>query len=126
MSDINALASLLGRILLAALFIPAGWSKLAGFADSGTAAYMEQAGVPAILLPLVIAAEIGGGLAVLLGIWSRCAALALAGFTLLAALLFHQFWVDPSQYNAFMKNLAIAGGLLLLFANGPGRYAVRN
>ena len=124
MTQGHALISLVARVLMSAIFIGAGYSKIGSYA--GTAAYMASHGVPGILLPLVILAELGGGLAILLGFLSRWAALALAGFSILSALLFHQFWVDPSQYNNFMKNLAMAGGLLLLFANGPGKYAIRD
>lgn len=115
--------SLLGRILLAAIFILAGFQKITGYAD--TAGWMSSMGVPGALLPLVIILEIGGGLAVLLGFMSRWAALALAAFSLLAALLFHFNFADQTQSIMFMKNLAIAGGLLLLYANGSGAYAIR-
>ncbi len=119
----NDTISLLGRILLAAIFILAGVQKITGYAD--TAGWMGSMGVPGALLPLVIILEIGGGLAVLLGFMSRWAALALAAFTLLAALLFHFNFADQIQSIMFMKNLAIAGGLLLLYVYGPGAYAVR-
>lgn len=124
MSEVNSLASLVGRIMLAAIFIPAGYNKIIGY--DGTAGYMESAGVPGLLLPLVILAELGGGLAILLGFMTRWAALGLAIFCVVAAALFHAFWADASQYNSFMKNIAIAGGLLILFANGPGKYAARD
>lgn len=123
MSTLQPLAALLGRILLSAIFILAGFSKIGGY--EGTAAYMGAAGVPAVLLPLVIALELGGGFLILVGLFSRPAALLLAGFSIATALLFHNTFLDPSQYNNFMKNLAIAGGLLMLFAQGPGALAVR-
>ncbi len=119
----NDTISLLGRILLAAIFILAGFQKITGYAD--TAGWMSSMGVPGALLPLVIILEIGGGLAVLLGFMSRWAALALAAFTLLAALIFHFNFADQTQSIMFMKNLAIAGGLLLLYVNGPGAYAIK-
>ena len=84
---------------------------------------MQQHGVPGVLLPAVIAVELLGGLAILFGIWSRYAGLALALFTLVAAALFHNNFADQMQMMNFMKNVAMAGGLLLLFANGSGRYA---
>jgi putative oxidoreductase len=115
--------SLIGRILLAAIFILAGIQKIPAYAD--TAGWMSSMGVPGALLPLVIILEIAGGLAILLGFMSRWAALALAGFTLLSALIFHFNFADQVQSAMFMKNLAIAGGLLLLYVSGPGAYAVR-
>src|SRR3546814_6823761 len=81
---------------------------------------MESAGVPGLLLPLVIALELGGGLAILAGVFTRWLSLAFAGFTVLAALLFHFDLADPVQSLLFWKNLAIAGGFLVLAANGPG------
>jgi len=114
-------AKLAGRILLALIFVLGGWSKIGGYA--GTQAYMASAGVPGILLPLVILLELVGGLMIVVGFQTRLVALALAGFTILAALLFH---LKPDQVNQIMlmKNLAIAGGYLALFAAGPGRWSV--
>lgn len=124
MSSQHALISLVARVLLSAIFIAAGYNKIGGY--DGTAQYMESMGVPALLLPAVIALEIGGGLAVLIGLFSRWAALALAGFCVISALIFHFNFADQMQAASFMKNLAIAGGLLLLFANGPGAWSVRD
>ncbi len=124
MSSNHALISLVARVLLSAIFISAGYQKIGGY--DGTMQYMESHGVPGVLLPLVIALELGGGLAILLGVFSRWAAAALAVFTIAAALLFHFNFADQTQAIAFMKNLAITGGLLLLFANGPGAWAVRD
>ena len=81
---------------------------------------MESQGVPGALLPLVIALELGGGLAVLVGFRTRWASLALAGFTIVAAVLFHGASNDPMQAIMFWKNFAIAGGFLMLAAHGPG------
>lgn len=114
----NASLSLLGRIGLSLIFITSGWGKIAGYA--GTQAYMESAGVPGMLLPLVILLELGGGLAILAGVFTRWTSLALAGFTVLAALLFHADLADPVQSLLFWKNITIAGGFLVLAANGPG------
>jgi putative oxidoreductase len=124
MSSNHALISLVARVLLSAIFISAGYQKIGAY--DGTMQYMESHGVPGILLPAVIALELGGGLAILLGLFSRWAAAALAVFTVVAALLFHFNFADQMQAAAFMKNLAIAGGLLLLFANGPGAWAMRD
>ncbi len=119
----HAIASLVGRVLLSAIFISSGINKISGYA--GAQAYMESYGLPGILLPLVIAFEIVAGLAVLLGVFSRWAGLLLAGFCLASALVFHLNFADQMQAINFMKNLAMAGGFLLLFANGSGRYALR-
>jgi putative oxidoreductase len=119
------LASLVARLLIAPIFVMSGIEKISGY--DAAISYMSNFGVPGALLPLVILTELGGGLAVLFGFFSRWAAFALAGFSILAALFFHTgFSGEGGQIQTlmFMKNLAMAGGLLLLFANGPGRYAV--
>jgi putative oxidoreductase len=114
---------LLGRLGLSWIFIDSGWGKIAAFA--GTQQYMESAGVPGILLPLVIAIELGGGLAILLGLFTRWVALALAVFTIVAAILFHvPHMADQMQAINVWKNLAIAGGFCVLAAHGAGRYSV--
>lgn len=121
------LASLVARLLIAPLFIVFGFEKITGYASS--AGYMEAYGLPGFLLPLAILAELGGGLAILLGLYSRWAALALAGFCIVTALVFHTAWSGEGgqgQFINFMKNFALAGGLLLLAANGPGKYAVKD
>lgn len=107
-----------GRVLLSLIFIMAGYGKITGYA--ATQAYMEKSGVPGLLLPLVILTELGGGLAILAGFQTRLVALALAGFSVLSALLFHFDFGDRVQTIQFMKNLAIAGGFLVLAASGPG------
>ena len=124
----NPLA-LAGRILLALMFVLAGFSKIAGFA--GTVGYMQSKGMPAaeLLAGLTIALEIGGGLALMFGFMTRWAALALAAFTLLASLIFHNFWGVPEaqkmvQNLMFMKNLSVIGGLLVLAAIGPGNWSL--
>ena len=115
-------ADLAGRILIALIFITAGWSKIGGF--EGTQQYMASMGVPGALLPLVIITELGGGLLILAGLFTRYTALALAGFTILSAVLFHGNVDDPSQQIQFMKNLAIAGGFLFLVAHGAGKLSL--
>jgi putative oxidoreductase len=121
MNTTQNLADLAGRILLAAMFLIAGIQKVGGYA--GTQGYMEAMGVPGALLPLVIALEVGGAIAIILGWHTRLFALLLAGFTLLSALVFHRASDDPMQAILFMKNLAIAGGFLLLVARGPGGWS---
>jgi putative oxidoreductase len=124
MSSQHALISLVARVLLSAIFITAGYQKIGGY--DGTLQYMASQGVPGFMLPGVIALELGGGLAILFGLFSRWAALALAIFSVIAGLIFHTNFADQMQAVSFMKNLAIAGGLLLLYANGPGAWAVRD
>ena len=119
----NHLSTLAGRFGLSLIFILSGFAKLgAGYA--GTQGYMEAMGVPGAVLPLVIAAEIGGGLAVLAGGLTRWAALGLAVFSVASAFLFHFDLGDQGQFINFMKNLAIAGGFLVLAAHGAGKFSV--
>lgn len=118
----NASLSLIGRLGLSLIFITSGWGKIAGYA--GTQQYMEAMGVPAALLPLVIALELGGGLAILAGAFTRWAAFALAAFSIASAVVFHADFADQMQAISFMKNLAIAGGFLVLAASGPGRLSL--
>jgi putative oxidoreductase len=115
---------LIGRILLSIIFIQSGWSKIFGYA--GTVEHMNAAGVPGALLPLVILTELGGGLLVLIGLWTRYAAIALAGFCVLAAWFFHYHPGDMGQMISFMKNITIAGGFLVLAGSGPGAFALDN
>lgn len=123
MQNSQALSSLTGRILLSLLFLFAGLNKL-GSGYVATAAYMDAMGVASQLLPLVILVEIAGAIALIVGYKTRLAAVLLAGFTVLSALLFHANFADQMQSILFMKNIAITGGLLLLVANGPGAYSL--
>lgn len=116
------IADLAGRVLIAALFLVSGAGKLGAYA--GTQGYMASHGVPVALLPLVIALELCGGALIVAGLWTRAAALALAGFSILAALLFHANFADQTQQIMFLKNFAIAGGYLLLAANGAGGWSL--
>jgi putative oxidoreductase len=112
---------LIGRVLIAVLFLLSGWGKIGGY--TATQGYMQSAGVPGGLLPLVILVELGGGIAIVAGLYTRLAALVLAGFAVVAALLFHS-GADLIQQIMFMKNLGIAGGFLFLVAHGAGRFSV--
>jgi len=114
----------IGRVLMAIMFIQAGVEKIFGYA--GSQGYMESHGVPGMLLPLVILVEAGGGLCVLLGLFTRWTAIALAGFCVLAAILFHWQPGDMMQMINFMKNITIAGGFLILAGAGPGALALDN
>ena len=108
-----------GRVLIASLFVLAGWGKISTYA--GTQAYMQQAGVPGNLLPLVILLELGGGLAIIFGLYTRPVALLLAGFSIIAGVLFHGGSADPMQQIMLLKDIGLAGGFLFLVANGAGR-----
>jgi putative oxidoreductase len=116
---------LIARVLLALMFVLAGISKFGNL--QGTAGYIASGGLPlaSLLAPLVAALEVLGGLALIVGFQARWAALALALFTLVATVLFHNYWAMPAdkqfvQQLMFMKNLAVAGGLLFVFAMGAG------
>ena len=124
MKQIQSIAAPAGRILLSLMFVTSGFSKISGY--TATQGYMEAMGVPAMLLPLVIAVELLGGLAVMLGWHTRIAAFLLAGFSLLSALLFHANFGDQMQMIMFMKNISIAGGFLMIVALGGGAYALDN
>lgn len=117
-------SSVIARILLAHIFVMAGFSKIASY--GGTQGYMESMGVPGMLLPLVILLEAGGGLALVVGWQTRLLSYALAGFTVIAALVFHSNLGDQMQMIMFMKNVAIAGGLLLLAEHGAGTFSLDN
>jgi len=117
--------ALIGRVLLAAMFVLAGIDKIGGFED--TAGYIASVDLPfpEVLTLMTIAVEIGAGLALIVGFQTRIAALLLAGFTLAASVLFHNFWAMPAeqayvQQLMFMKNLSVAGGLLMIVALGGG------
>ncbi|HEY9111111.1 MAG TPA: DoxX family protein [Rhodanobacteraceae bacterium] len=114
-------ADLLGRLFLVPLFLTAGFGKIGGYA--GTAAYMAANGVPGMLLPLVIVLEIGGGILILLGWHTRIVSLLLAGFTILALLLFHMPVTADNQI-VMLAELGVAGGFLLLAAHGPGAWSL--
>ena len=118
----DKISLLIGRLLVAHIFILSGINKISGYGD--TQGYMEAFGVPGILLPLVILVEVGAGLALVAGFLTRYAAWALAAFSLLAAFIFHTNFGDQTQMIMFMKNLAIAGGLLFLSVSGPGALSV--
>ena len=113
---------LLARILLSFMFIMSGFSKISGYA--ATQGYMDSMGVPGMLLPLVIALELGGGILLLVGFQTRIMALLFAGFCLASAYLFHFTPDDQMQMISFMKNIAIAGGMLLLVIYGAGAWSV--
>ena len=115
----NNMLILIARLLLAQIFLLSGLGKL-GEGYAATEAYMAAMGAPVQLLPLVILLEIGGGLALIAGWKARWAALALAGFSLIGAVIFHRNFADQNDMVMFMKDFAMAGGLLLLAVHGAG------
>ncbi len=114
----------IARILMAQIFLLAGLSKIGAYA--GTQGYMESMGVPGIMLPLVIALEVGGAIALIVGFKTRWVALGLAGFSAISAVMFHANFADQMQMIMFMKNWAIAGGLVLLAVHGAGHFSLDN
>lgn len=121
--------ALVGRILLALIFIVSGFGKIMGY--GGTAAYMASAGLPMVglLLPLTIAVELGGGLLIAIGLFTRPVAIIVFLFMIPVTLVFHHFWDVPAPQAAmqqiqFMKNIAIMGGMLMLAFAGPGSLSV--
>lgn len=120
---------LLGRILLSLIFILAGYGKIGGF--EGTSGYMASKGLPFtdILLVLTIIIELGGGLLILVGWQARWAATAIFLFLIPVTLIFHPFWalegqIATDEYHAFMKNLAIMGGMLYIMTFGSGPFSL--
>lgn len=124
MNQIQILAAPVGRVLLASLFLLAGLQKIGAY--EGTAGYMASQGVPGLLLPIVIALEVLGALAIIVGWKTRLVAFLLAGFSLVSAALFHFKPDDAMQMTMFLKNVSIAGGFLLLVAHGAGGYSLDN
>jgi len=114
-------SDLVGRILIAALFLIAGLGKIGGYA--GTQAYMQSMGVPGALLPLVIALEVLGAISIIVGYRTRLVAAALAVFSLVSGFIFHSS-ADQMQQILLMKNIAIAGGFLFLVARGAGDWSL--
>lgn len=130
MRVLDNLALLVGRLCMAALFLPAGIGKvgnIAGFAGSLAA---KGVPLPTLMTYLTIVVEIGGSLALILGLSPRLVAVVLAGFVMIATATSHLFWLLPdaaaqaAQQIHFFKNVAIVGGLLFYFASGPGAYAL--
>jgi putative oxidoreductase len=115
-------AELAARVLLSALFLIAGLNKIGQY--DAIAGYMQSAGVPAQLLPVVIAVEVVGALALIVGWKTRSVASLMAGFTVLTAVLFHGNLSNPEQLIQFLKNLSIAGGFLVLILHGPGPFSL--
>jgi putative oxidoreductase len=121
---VDKLISVAARLLMAQLFIISGWQKLTGF--SGTEGYFASMGIPlvGVVTPLVILIELGGGLALLFGFKTRWVAAVIALFTVGSALIAHTNFADQGQMINFMKNLSIAGGLLMFVKYGAGAASI--
>ncbi|HQU99174.1 MAG TPA: DoxX family protein [Nitrosomonas sp.] len=118
----NKITDIIARGMLGHIFLIAGLQKIGGY--EGTQGYMESVGLPGMMLPLVILLEAGAGLAIIIGWKTRWAAAALALFSIASAALFHNNFSDQIQTIMFMKNIAIAGGLLLLTVYGAGTCSI--
>jgi putative oxidoreductase len=121
--------TLVGRALIALLFLPSGFGKIGNFA--GLVGYIAAKGVPLpeVCAAIALVAEVGLGLALLFGIMSRWSAFGLAIYVAVITPIFHNFWTFPAaqqamQQQAFYKNIAVVGGLLVLTAFGPGGWSV--
>jgi len=121
--------ALIGRVLIALLFVPAGFGKISGFA--GVVGYIGAVGLPLPQLGAIIAivVELGLGLLLLLGYKTRIVSIVLAVFTVATAVFFHNYWGMPAEKAyvnqlMFFKNMAIAGGLLSIAAFGAGRFSI--
>jgi putative oxidoreductase len=120
--QIEPAAALAGRLLLSALFLHEAYAKLSGYA--GALAYTQAFGLPAAALPLAIAAELGCGLMILAGLRTRIAALLLGAFCVTTAAIFHTKFGSRNELLHFEKDLAIAGGFLVLAAFGGGSWSI--
>ncbi|GHF66523.1 DoxX family protein [Seohaeicola zhoushanensis] len=130
-STIQTLAAPVGRLLLAAIFLISGLGKISGY--TGTQGYMEMMGVPGGLLPLVIAVEVLGAVALILGWNARFAAFLLGGFSVVSGILFHlvpSFGMEgmeaQMQFISFLKNVSIGGGMGMIVALGAGAFSLDN
>ena len=124
MNTLHTYLAPIARLVLVLIFFVSGINKI--FSYAGTQGYMEAFNISGGLLPLVIIIEVFAALAVIIGWKTRLAAFTLAGFSVISALIFHVNFADQIQFILFMKNIGLAGGLLLLVANGPGSYALDN
>ena len=122
MDKLQSAAALAARLAIAWIFVIEGADKIANYA--GVGAYMAANGVSSALLPVVILTELGGGILIALGFFTRLAAVALAGFCVLTAVLFHWNFADAGQWIQFNKDIAIAGGFLALAAFGAGGWSL--
>jgi putative oxidoreductase len=122
LQQLEAAGAWLGRLLLAAIFLHEAWAKLTAY--DAAVGYMQVFGLPGWLLPFAIAVELVGGILVIAGLYTRVAALALALFCVATAVLFHNKFGNRNELLQFEKELAIAGGFLVLAARGGGAWAL--
>jgi putative oxidoreductase len=122
LQQLEAAGAWLGRLLLAAIFLHEAWAKLTAY--DAAVGYMQAFGLPGWLLPFAIAVELVGGILVIAGLYTRVAALALALFCVATAVLFHNKFGNRNELLHFEKDLAIAGGFLVLAARGGGAWAL--
>ena len=118
-------APVLGRVLIASLFIMGGIGKIMDFAGSVGYAAAFNVPYPEIAIIIAIIVELGGGLLLLFGVWTRFAAFKIAGFLVVVTLIFHTNFVDPNQMIQFLKNAAIIGGLLYVSVHGARKAALK-
>ncbi len=121
---IETLSAPLGRLLISFMFLMSGLNKAGNY--SNTSGWMESMGVSSSILPLVILLEIIGAFAIIIGWHTKITAFLLAGFSIISALIFHSDFSNQVEMIMFMKNIAIAGGFLILVANGAGNYSLDN
>ena len=121
---IETLSAPLGRLLISFMFLMSGLNKAGNY--SNTSGWMESMGVSSSILPLVILLEIIGAFAIIVGWHTKITAFLLAGFSIISALIFHSDFSNQAEMIMFMKNIAIAGGFLILVANGAGNYSLDN
>ena len=121
---IETLSAPLGRLLISFMFLMSGLNKAGNY--SNTSGWMESMGVSSSILPLVILLEIIGAFAIIIGWHTKITAFLLAGFSIISALIFHSDFSNQVEMIMFMKNFAIAGGFLILVANGAGNYSLDN
>ena len=121
-TKLTAIIDLLGRVGLAVIFLLAGMNKIQYY--DANAQFLASGGLPSELLPLVIAFELIGAILLVVGYQTRLAALAFAGFSVMTALLYHNNLADQMQFLLFFKNIAMAGGFLVLAAHGAGEFSI--
>ena len=129
MNTYQGVLNLVGRLLIVALFLPAGLGKIAGF--EGTLGYFASLGIPAPVFALVatIVIEVLGSIALIVGFQTRIVAVIMAIFTSIAAVTGHAFWAAPADavfiaQLLFFKNIAVMGGLLVLASTGAGSFSI--
>ncbi len=122
MGTLYNLFDIVGRILISFMFLHSGVGKIGAYQATGR--YMQSHGVPAALLPLVIILEVAGSICIILGYKTRLSAFLLAGFCILAPLLFHSNIADQTQWLMFIKDISIAGGFLVIFGRGAGAFSL--